>query len=883
MEEATRAALEQLAARYGWTRGVVAEVSALVTGELAALTHSGPALPDRREPALAPGGTQIGGALGIAGPAAAALEGLPERYVVLGPLGAGGMGAVWRVRDMDLGRTLALKVLHERYSRRRDIVARFVEEAQITAQLQHPGVVPLYDLGRLPDGRLFFTMKEVQGRTLDEVIRAVHAASTDGAWLPERLGWTFRRLVKAFVQVCEAVAYAHSRGVLHRDLKPGNVMVGEFGEVMVLDWGLAKICGASEQLLQTDRSGAGAYATVAGAVTGTPAYMAPEQASGHLEQLDERSEVYALGAILYEILAGRPAFGGQGDDVLAAVKAGSVPPVPRRRRAPEALLRACSRAMSLRQQDRFPDAGALAAAVKGWLDGALRREKALNVIDGALALGPEAARRRQVAAELRAEIKAARRQVGAWEPVAKKLPIWLKEDRAEAMERAADLMELRRVAGLQSALNHAPDLPEAHAALAETYLNRFAAAEARRDPGAAARAETLLEAHLEALPGDHPVRARAARWLEGEGALTLYTDPPGAEVRLYRYRSEQRRLVPEFQRVLGRSPLVDVPLKHGSYLLEIQGPSGPPVPYPVAIGRGERWDGRTPEGEQQPIWLPPGGTLGPDEVVVPAGWYWSGGDRAAFRGLPGRRLWVDGLVVQRFQVTNAQLLDFLNDLLAQGREEEALRHVPRERASVPGGLGSVIYHRDDSGRFCLGPDADGDVWDPRWPVMHVSWHGARAYAAWYAARTGQPWRLPYELEWEKVARGVDGRAFPWGDYIDPTFACVHASHPPGAPHLPAVIDSFPVDESPYGVRGLGGNVRDWCLDRYREEGPPCPDGWVSGVLEPDGPGVLRVGRGGSWDCALRDARAASRMISSSGWRSADRGFRLVRSIQAPER
>jgi DNA-binding NtrC family response regulator/tRNA A-37 threonylcarbamoyl transferase component Bud32 len=197
------------------------------------------------------------------------------RYVNLGLLGRGGMGEVFRVRDPALHRTMAAKVLKSRLSRHAGQVARFLEEAQVTAQLLHPGVVPVHELGRLGDGRVYFTMQQVEGQTFTALIERLHAVSSSSGWAPLSSGWTFRRMVEAFRRACETVAYAHSRGVVHRDLKPGNIMLGEFGQVLVLDWGLAKVRG-HRRAPQTERSSGGsALDTHAGRVFGTPAYMPP--------------------------------------------------------------------------------------------------------------------------------------------------------------------------------------------------------------------------------------------------------------------------------------------------------------------------------------------------------------------------------------------------------------------------------------------------------------------------------------------------------------------------------------------------------------------------------------------------------------------------------
>ncbi len=247
-----------------------------------------------------------------------------KRYEVLGEIARGGMGVIVRMRDNDLGRDVAMKVLQSRHSGNRAIVQRFVEEAQIAGQLQHPGVLQVYELGLRPDGRPYFTMKLIKGRTLAALLaeRTTHR---------ENVG----RLVRTFERVCQAMAYAHARGVLHRDLKPANMMVGNFGEVQIVDWGLAKVLstarggkseappstGTDTQIRIPDSSGS---ASLAGSVMGTPAYMPPEQARGEIDELDERADVFALGAILCEILTGAAAYTGEAADMLEAARSGDL-------------------------------------------------------------------------------------------------------------------------------------------------------------------------------------------------------------------------------------------------------------------------------------------------------------------------------------------------------------------------------------------------------------------------------------------------------------------------------------------------------------------------------------------------------------------------------
>jgi tetratricopeptide (TPR) repeat protein/tRNA A-37 threonylcarbamoyl transferase component Bud32 len=292
-----------------------------------------------------------------------------ERYTLTRLHARGGIGQVWLARDGDLGREVALKEL--RPGREESALAwqRFVAEAQITGQLEHPGIVPVYELVK-PSGErtAFYTMRFLRGRTLSRAARAFHKRRSRG-----RSGNLDQfALLNAFVGVCNAVAYAHSRGVIHRDLKGDNVVLGDFGEAVVLDWGLAKVLGRPEgespaPPVAVDLAG-GRGATVEGQVLGTPAYMAPEQARGRLDQITERTDVYGLGTILYEILTGVAPFRGDDTQELLRQVREEEPPRPREVvPAPPALEAICLKAMSKRPADRYPAAGELAADVQRWL------------------------------------------------------------------------------------------------------------------------------------------------------------------------------------------------------------------------------------------------------------------------------------------------------------------------------------------------------------------------------------------------------------------------------------------------------------------------------------------------------------------------------------
>ena len=282
-------------------------------------------------------------------------------------LGVGGMGEVWRVFDPSLNRHLALKSLRAHLTSDPILEARFLGEARLTAQLQHPGVIPVHTTGELADGRRYFTMKEVGGRNLREVIREIHFSSTPRRWATTSDGWTLHRVMVAFHQVCQTVAYAHQRGVIHRDLKPSNVMMGEFGEVYVMDWGLARVDGQDERSPSRSPEEEDSTLTVWGEVPGTPAYMSPEQIVGDIDAIGPASDVYALGAMLYEILSGQPPYGrGKPQDIIRLSAAGP-PPLPSNADTerpcppiPDGLEEMCMQALSKDPRSRFPDAGALA-------------------------------------------------------------------------------------------------------------------------------------------------------------------------------------------------------------------------------------------------------------------------------------------------------------------------------------------------------------------------------------------------------------------------------------------------------------------------------------------------------------------------------------------
>ncbi len=310
-----------------------------------------------------------------------------ERYTMGESLGEGGMGVVRACRDLRIGREVALKTTRVEHAERGDIISRFVREACVQGQLEHPAIVPVYDLDRDPEGNVYFTMKRVRGATFEQIVLALRARDPGAARRFSR-----RKLLVAFASVCQALQFAHARGVIHRDLKPGNVMLGDYGEVYVLDWGLAKLPPASDPGAPADSAavaGDGDTAplsgqTQRGAAMGTPGYMAPEQVRG--EDVDARTDVYALGAILFELLALEPLHPRAsreatyvatllGPDARPSVRAPGLD-------IPPELDAICVRATAVAPKDRFESVRELLDAIEHYLDGdrdlQRRRELALH-------------------------------------------------------------------------------------------------------------------------------------------------------------------------------------------------------------------------------------------------------------------------------------------------------------------------------------------------------------------------------------------------------------------------------------------------------------------------------------------------------------------------
>jgi serine/threonine protein kinase/spermidine/putrescine-binding protein/formylglycine-generating enzyme required for sulfatase activity len=689
-------------------------------------TPGGDTTPPPPAAARPPGSGSGSGSLGIGGRFG--------NYEITGELGRGGMGVVYRARDVDLGREVALKVLGFELGQSERELARFRREASLASQLRHPRIVGVYNFGEL-EGRAYYTMPIVEGATLKELLK-------------EEGPLGFERAAKLVEELARAIDSAHQQRVVHRDLKPANVAIDPSGGPLVLDFGLAKDLGGPDL-------------TRTGEILGTPCYMAPEQAAGETQALDHRVDVYALGAILYEVLTGQVPYGGQtASEVIRKILYDDpAPPRSLRPDVPYELETIVLAAMRRERFLRYQTAGAMAddlarfrrqepvvARRPGLATRALRwclGHKSTTVLAILLLLVVSIGglrfkswgNRLKISQQINEARQALENARGAGDA----------ESASESFHEATLLAE--------AIYREVPNDDGARATLLEALGARAAFAASR---GEWELAELLYgrRARLSGAAEDEEAFRRA----RGLGQVTVKGLRAGETLTFRRWDSAIGA-VDSGRTLQASAQLPAVDLRAGSYLARYQraGNAQPPLRFLVSLGRSQQQVVEV----MDPGAAPPGMVFVPATqlVLTPPG------------GSPGlvatQACWIDAEAV-----TRGAFRAFLGTLEPARRE-----------ALVPGGLPPA------------GPD-------DALPVTEVSWEAAQAYAASLGKR------LPRRAEWVAAAGGADGRRYPWGEQLEVGRANLRRDE------LGPDLD-FAGDISPYGVIGLAGNGDEWVLD----EGP----------------------------------------------------------------
>jgi len=744
------------------------------------------------------------------------------RYEVKERIGRGGMGEVWRVYDRDLRRELAMKVLRSRASDGRRL-RRFLHEAQLTARLDHPGIVPVHDLGVDETGRLWFTMPLVRGQTLSGIFERTRA---------ERDASGRSRSLEVILKLCDTIAFAHAAGVVHRDLKPSNVMVGRFGEAYVVDWGLAIARGSADSQDATVVPVESGGVESAGDVVGTPAYMAPEQAAG--EEVGVRADVYSLGAILYELLAGRRPYQAHEasgfDAVLAAVRAG--PPLDLGHLASDApaeLAAVCRKAMARDLAERYGDCGELAADLRAYLDGRVVRAHA----SGALAeLRKWVGRNRALATAL---IAALLSTIGGLTAV------WRTEARGKA--ELLRLADARRLAELEAEAERLwPAVPSNVGSL-EQWLARAAALADRR----ARHAEDL-------------VRLRADRSADAEGRWRLglleelvedlgrFADPTRGTIASVRDRHAFAAEIHEKSLVSGAKAwrtAIDS-IANQERCPRYRGLVIEPQLGLLPLGRDPRsglWEFADLSSGVAPLRGADGTlSLSADSaivlVLIPPGEFEMGSRDG-------------GLLVGR-----------------SPREEETPARTHRVAAFflAKHELTRAQWARARSG-WPRGPI--GEVEDALLPAAGLSWDEALSTLLRFGLA------LPTEEQWEYAAR-ADTRSRWWTGETEGSLAgCANGAPGPGvpagrAPERPIRVDRLRAN--PFGLHSVHGNVAEWAAEAWRPS-YAAPDAEVDFGLRPV--------RGGNYASPPSDLRSAARLAFARDVRSPGIGVRPARALSPP--
>ena len=763
----------------------------------------------------------------------------PKRYKLGSELARGGVGKVLRARDRQLNRHQVIKLLNLGTKASQKVILNFIREAQITAQLEHPNIVPVHDLGIRENGEVYFTMKRIRGQTLKEILRAIRLGDLEKAKKYNRI-----KLLEILKAVCQALAFAHSRGVLHRDLKPSNVMVGDYGEVVVLDWGIAKVFEGNEVISPIKASlGEGIQRS---SVVGTPSYMSPEQANGKTHRVKVTSDVYSLGAILYEILTYRPPFRGKDTKKILEQVIYEEPISPREFRPtlhiPMVLDDITMKCLHKKTSERYQTVDELLEALNDYL---LRLD------------------------ELDRKFRLAQKQYQKISPLIEKFRFAINERRkAEeaVMEKEwttstlAGIDERRQLWQLQEEI-HLKQIAvreifrEAERALREVIALYRSHKEARQDLAylysvqleeAENNKDEVEITHYRHMLREYDQEDRYQNLLNEAGSVQIRTSPQRMSVTASKGIEVDRsvRFMREIQ--WGVSPLNIKDVQAGPWRIKLSKPGYADALYPLLIKRSEvvEVNGK----------LYPKEVIGEDFRFIPEGVFIMGGDPTCISARRKHSVMVKDFAISTYPVTCAEYLAFLNDIVSLD-SRAAHQMVPRDYIT-----GVQFWYKNESGLFQIPKPTRTISWSAKWPIFGISFNDAVKYCEWKSKQTKQVLRLPTEMEWEKSARGLDGRLYPWGDDFDPSFCMIAEGRKKAL--YPCDIGSHPKDISPYGICDMAGLVHEFCDSEF-----------IKGEFE------LKVLKGASFQSQGNAiSRASHRMSIDLDSPIYNAGFRIVKEL-----
>ena len=672
-----------------------------------------------------------------------------SRYTYVERIGRGGMSVVDCMHDLKMDRDVAFKRVLKTSDA--NTLRSFEIEARVTGRLEHPNIIPIYDF--VNDSReLGYTMRIARYNSLaDRIYSEVPLEPHD--------------LCTILRQVALAVEYAHQRGVIHRDIKPHNILLGNEGEVYLTDWGVCHLDLSHPDADLVDSA-------TRNALVGSPVYMPPEQARCDMNALGGQSDVYGLGATLYHCLTDRPPFEGDSlvdilrsvinskdRDIQDEIEEKSKITVPRE------LQSICAQAMAYEPEQRFSSARSFADALESFQKGQLERERLEAEMRVEMDRAEEARSRFHMLSKKRAsleyEVKRLRRQrkLGDSE---KKSDLWTHEEVIDSLASPIEEAFARATAAYRNALFKIPDLKEAKQALIELFWVRLEEAEELHDLQKVAYFEELIRKQ-----GNQEAVAR----LDQPSRIVLENLPPLTVIEVWthhphRYRTMSKLLYEH------HSPLDEaIELARGSYLIKLSHPHAEPTCIHLHLSRAST--------RSLKVELPRKGSVPQGFVYVPNS---DGGRGLAFGESPVKCL---------------DYFTFLNSL----PHEEAEFRAPRYN-------NTIYVKRDQDGLFSLPfTDLEGDEWGADWPIMLVNLYDAQAYADWLSDQMKRTVRLPTADEWTHAAQGADHRRYPWGSAFDSSLCRMRDST--RGRTMPCSVGSLESDQSPYGLYDVAGNIAQW--------------------------------------------------------------------------